>query len=182
MVPHAELVATEDLGYTHSTPLLRYQAAFENERRWLTFDLLNGRVDRHHPLWSYLCRVAPMRSRLLEIADAAADKPLRPAIHGINHYLTSERFLDTTRRHYPRAHVGRQRRASLRRRRGGARAARRAARAAAHHRAGVPPIRHAGRGNRGASRMHARAADALAARGVDGRDSLRARAGTTCAR
>ena len=102
VTPHAELVATEDLGYTHSSSLLRYQAAFENERRWLTFDLLNGRVDRNHSLWTFLCRLAPVRSRLAEIVSAASNPALRPAIHGINHYLTSERFLDETLRLYPR--------------------------------------------------------------------------------
>ncbi|HLM56034.1 MAG TPA: family 1 glycosylhydrolase, partial [Pyrinomonadaceae bacterium] len=38
--PAARLVQTEDLGKTYSTARLRYQADFENERRWLTFDLL----------------------------------------------------------------------------------------------------------------------------------------------
>jgi dTDP-4-dehydrorhamnose reductase len=41
-------------GKTWSTPRLAYQADFENERRWLTLDLLCGRVDRTHPLWSHL--------------------------------------------------------------------------------------------------------------------------------
>lgn len=104
--PDAELVATEDLGYSHSTSLLRYQAAFENERRWLTFDLLAGRVDRRHPLWSYLCRWAPVRRQLDEVAENARDAALRPAIHGVNHYLTSERFLDEERRLYPAASHG----------------------------------------------------------------------------
>ena len=36
----ALLVQTEDLGKTHSTPLLAYQAKFENQRRWLGYDLL----------------------------------------------------------------------------------------------------------------------------------------------
>jgi dTDP-4-dehydrorhamnose reductase len=31
--PEAKLVQTEDLSKTHSTPLLAYQAAFENQRR-----------------------------------------------------------------------------------------------------------------------------------------------------
>ncbi|HYW33496.1 MAG TPA: sugar nucleotide-binding protein [Gemmatimonas sp.] len=106
ITPHAELVATEDLGYTHSSATLRYQAAFENERRWLTFDLLNGLVDRNHSLWSYLTRSAPVREPLLAIANAAADPAARPAIHGINHYLTSERFLDEVTRFYPRQSVG----------------------------------------------------------------------------
>ena len=40
--PYAKLVQTEDLGATYSTPLLRDQASFNNERRWLAWDLLCG--------------------------------------------------------------------------------------------------------------------------------------------
>ena len=47
------LVQTEDLGKTFSTPRMGYQANFDNERRWLTFDLLCGRVDDRHALWNY---------------------------------------------------------------------------------------------------------------------------------
>src|SRR3954468_20329871 len=32
--PNAQLVQTEDLGHTESSPRLRYQAAFDNLRRW----------------------------------------------------------------------------------------------------------------------------------------------------
>src|SRR3712207_3546338 len=52
--PRARLVQTEDLGKTHSTRALRYQADFENERRWLSFDLLTGRFTRAHPLWHFV--------------------------------------------------------------------------------------------------------------------------------
>ena len=45
---------TEDLGKTHSTPALRYQADFENERRWITFDLLSGRLAPGDAMWGYL--------------------------------------------------------------------------------------------------------------------------------
>ena len=38
----AQLLQTEDIGRTWSTETLAYQAAFENERRWLSFDLLGG--------------------------------------------------------------------------------------------------------------------------------------------
>src|SRR5438270_1356535 len=48
--PRAQLIQTEDLGKTHSTPQLAYQAEFENERRWLSLDLLCGHVDQKHPL------------------------------------------------------------------------------------------------------------------------------------
>jgi len=40
--PAARLVQTDDLGKTYGTATLAYQAAFENERRWLTFVLLAG--------------------------------------------------------------------------------------------------------------------------------------------
>jgi dTDP-4-dehydrorhamnose reductase len=98
VVPHARLVQTEDLGKTHSTPALRYQAAFENERRWLTVDLLAGRVSREHPMWDYLTRVGeadPDRLRAL------TDAPCAPDLVGVNHYLTSERFLDQRIGRYP---------------------------------------------------------------------------------
>lgn len=48
--PDALLIQNEDLGKTHSTPLLAYEAGFQNDRRWLTFDLLCGRVDKQHPM------------------------------------------------------------------------------------------------------------------------------------
>ena len=52
--PGAQLVQTEDLGRVWSTPPLRYQADYENERRWLSLDLLCGRVTEEHPLWQHL--------------------------------------------------------------------------------------------------------------------------------
>jgi len=95
--PAAQLVQTEDMGKVYSTPLLRYQAEFENERRWLSFDLLCGRVNRDHPLWDYL--------RALGIAEAELEPfleaPCPPDIIGINHYLTSDRFLDERLERYP---------------------------------------------------------------------------------
>ncbi|MGZ8998350.1 MAG: family 1 glycosylhydrolase, partial [Allosphingosinicella sp.] len=39
VIPDAQLLQTEDLGKTFSTAPLRYQAANENERRWLSLDL-----------------------------------------------------------------------------------------------------------------------------------------------
>jgi dTDP-4-dehydrorhamnose reductase len=95
--PDAKLVQTEDLGKTFSTPLLSHQADLENERRWLSLDLLCGRVDPHHPWHEILVRNG-IRQEELELfleADAAPD------IIGINHYLTSERFLDERLHRYP---------------------------------------------------------------------------------
>ena len=54
VVPGARLVQTEDIGTTFATPRVAYQARFENERRFLSLDLLAGRVTRAHPLWHWL--------------------------------------------------------------------------------------------------------------------------------
>jgi dTDP-4-dehydrorhamnose reductase len=99
--PAARLVQTEDLGETHSTPTLRYQADHENERRWLSLDLLTGRVDRSHRSWPSFA--AAGLSREVEGLQAA---PCLPDIIGINHYLTSERFLDERLERYPETSWG----------------------------------------------------------------------------
>ena len=54
--PNAKLVQTEDLTFIHSTAKLSYQARFENKRRWLTNDLLCGKVDRKHFFWNYFTK------------------------------------------------------------------------------------------------------------------------------
>ena len=95
--PDAQLVQTEDLGKTYSTPTLAYQAAFENERRWLSFDLLCGRVDSRHRMWGYLCSVGIDAQEL----GWFLDNPCPPDLLGINYYITSERFLDERLVHYP---------------------------------------------------------------------------------
>lgn len=95
--PTAQLVQTEDLGETRSTPRLAYQANFENQRRWLTFDLLCGRVDPHHPLWGYLRWVGIAESELRPLYK----EPCPPDLLGINYYVTSERFLDEDLTRYP---------------------------------------------------------------------------------
>jgi dTDP-4-dehydrorhamnose reductase len=98
--PAAQLVQTEDLGYTASTWRLRYQAQFENQRRWLTFDLLCGRVDERHPLWCYLRSGGAQPAELAWFVENAC----APDILGINAYVSSERFLDHRLERYP-AHV-----------------------------------------------------------------------------
>ena len=95
--PQARLVQTEDLGKTFSTPKLAYQAEYENERRWLSFDLLCGRVVAGHPLHAELLACGVPAEALKELAEA----PCPPDIVGINHYLTSERYLDEDRGRYP---------------------------------------------------------------------------------
>ncbi|MDB4883368.1 MAG: dTDP-4-dehydrorhamnose reductase [Gemmatimonadetes bacterium] len=97
VTPAALLVQTEDLGRTHATPALRYQAAFENERRWLTFDLLTDRVRPGHAIHRYALNRGITDQ---EIAHAVGDG-CAPDIIGINHYATSERFLDERVDRYP---------------------------------------------------------------------------------
>ncbi|MDG2571148.1 hypothetical protein P7L87_26700, partial [Vibrio parahaemolyticus] len=82
--PDAQLVQTDDMGKTFSTPALAYQAEHENQRRFLGFDLLCGMVDRNHPWWRIFLDngVAQADLELFLEADAAPD------IIGINHYLT----------------------------------------------------------------------------------------------
>ena len=101
-VPNAALVQTEDAGSVRSTAAVAAQAAFENHRRWLSLDLITGRVGVQHPLWQYLC-------------DAGADQrdlhwlrehPTPPAILGLNYYVTSDRFLDDRLDRWPTSSWG----------------------------------------------------------------------------
>jgi dTDP-4-dehydrorhamnose reductase len=96
--PTAKLVQTDDLGKVFSTPLLAYQAKFENERRWLSYDLLCGRVRPSHPLWKYLRNVAGVAREELQFF---LDHPCPPDVIGANYYLTSERLLDERLSLYP---------------------------------------------------------------------------------
>ncbi|HYD98310.1 MAG TPA: family 1 glycosylhydrolase [Alphaproteobacteria bacterium] len=100
--PSAQLIQTEDLGKTHSTPRLRYQARRENHRRWLSMDLLCGRVGPRHP----------MRRLLLSHGIAEAElaffreNPCPPDVMGFNYYVTSERYLDHRVERYPAEYHG----------------------------------------------------------------------------
>lgn len=100
--PAAQLVATEDVGKTFSTPELKYQADHENERRWLSFDLLAGRVVPGHPFYHWLRNKAASEEQLAELATGDAT----PDIIGFDHYLTSERYLDHRVDRYPDAKPG----------------------------------------------------------------------------
>jgi dTDP-4-dehydrorhamnose reductase len=103
VLPHAELVQTEDVGRVFSTPRLQYQATFENERRWLSYDLLCGRVDRRHALWDYLRWAGADEASLAWFVE----HPCPPDVIGVNHYLSGERFLDERLDRYPTgAHGG----------------------------------------------------------------------------
>ena len=95
--PAAQLVQTEDLSKIQSTPLLSYQADFENERRWLTNDLLCGNVDKHHFFWNYFISLGIPESSL----QFFLNNPCPPSIIGFNYYVTSERWLDENIGNYP---------------------------------------------------------------------------------
>jgi dTDP-4-dehydrorhamnose reductase len=99
----ARLVQTEDLGKCFSTPKLSYQARFENERRWLTFDLLCGKIAPDHAIWPYL-KWAGIEDRDLYWFQ---ENPMPPDFFGLNHYLTSDRYLDEHLERFPEsAHGG----------------------------------------------------------------------------
>lgn len=89
VAPQARLIQTEDLGHSDATPQRSAQAAFDNARRWATWDMLTGRFVPGHRLWDHVADCG-LDHRLEAIAQA----PCRPDILGLNHYLTSDRFLD----------------------------------------------------------------------------------------
>jgi dTDP-4-dehydrorhamnose reductase len=103
--PEARLIQTEDLGRTTvSDPKIQYQARFENERRWVTFDLLCGKVTHTKPMGKYFVRKARVARQQL---DWFLENTCPPDILGVNHYVTSERFQDTDlSRHAPHTHGG----------------------------------------------------------------------------
>jgi dTDP-4-dehydrorhamnose reductase len=100
--PAAQLVQTEDLGTIYSSPRLGYQAAFENERRWLGWDLLCGYVDAAHPLHAHLLAWGLSRHEL----DWLRDNACPPDVIGIDHYVTSDRYLDENLERYPGQRAG----------------------------------------------------------------------------
>jgi dTDP-4-dehydrorhamnose reductase len=95
--PSAKLIQTEDLGKTYCTSSLQYQANFENERRWLTYDLLCGNIKPGHKMWSYFIRLGIPESSL----NFFLENKCPPDLIGFNHYITSERFLDEDYKKYP---------------------------------------------------------------------------------
>ena len=100
--PAAALVQTEDFGHTHAPPRLAYQAEFENQRRWITWDLFCGRVGCGHPVWDYFRWAGISESKLSWFLD----HPCPPDVLGVNYYVTSERYLDDRLDLYPLAKHG----------------------------------------------------------------------------
>lgn len=94
--PDARLIQTDDLGDTYGTPSMAPWVQLYNDRRWLGWDLLVGRVDESHAYWP-LIEDAGLADRVRAIC---AD-PCPPDVIGVNHYVTSDRFLDDRLDLYP---------------------------------------------------------------------------------
>jgi len=101
IVPGARLIQTEDFGATYGTDPCASQIRYENDRRLMTWDLLCGRVGPGHPLYDRLAGLG-FADRLAVIRN----DPCPPDVIGINHYVTSDRFLDHRSERYPSASRG----------------------------------------------------------------------------
>ena len=88
--PQARLIQTEDAGRSFGTARVAAQVEFEEHRRWLTWDLLAGRVNADHPMRSYLRRAGASARDL----DFFLDDPRPADVLGLNYYVTSDRWLD----------------------------------------------------------------------------------------
>lgn len=97
VIPGAKLIQTEDLGKCHSTELLQYQADLENERRWLSYDLLCGTLIPNKVMYQKMLAAGITKKEL----NWFLHNNCKPHIAGFNYYLTSERFLDEEMHKYP---------------------------------------------------------------------------------
>lgn len=100
--PNAKLIQTDDLGKCHSTPLLKYQADFENERRWISYELLSGKLTPDKVMWKYMVTVGITEQEL----NFFLENNYPPDVCGFNYYLTSERYLDENLQKYPESYHG----------------------------------------------------------------------------
>jgi len=78
--PAARLIQTEDLGRAYTTPATSHRAALDSARRWLTWDLLEGRATRGHPLGERL-EAFGLGDRLRSLAE----RPCPPDVIGVNY-------------------------------------------------------------------------------------------------
>jgi dTDP-4-dehydrorhamnose reductase len=97
VIPDARLVQTEDLGRNFGTAPMRAKVEEYNERRWLSFDLVLGRVDAAHPWHGRFLAAGVSEAELRSLRE----QPPGPTLLGINHYVTSDRFLDHRMGFYP---------------------------------------------------------------------------------
>jgi len=163
--PHARLVQTEDLGLTTTaSPALQPQADFDNERRWLSLDLLAGRVGARHPLRRWLLQHGAREDEL----DALCEAPCLPQRRG-HQPLHHQRALPRRPAAPVPARAPRRQRARALRGPGDrARARHPGRRLRAAPARGRRALRPAGGHHRGAPGLHPRGAIALAAPGLAG--------------
>jgi dTDP-4-dehydrorhamnose reductase len=95
--PASTLIVNEDVGRTLASAGCRAVARRHDERRWLGFDLLTGRVDPSHAAWRALATTSANR----RILDELRVDPVDPDILGIDHYVTSDRYLDNRLARFP---------------------------------------------------------------------------------
>jgi len=101
--PKARLIFTEDLTKIHGTAALKEQIDFENHRKWLSIDLICGKVREGHALWDYLLSEGIEQDQLRFFNDYG----MPPDLLGFNYYVTSERYLDhELAGHPPHSHGG----------------------------------------------------------------------------
>jgi dTDP-4-dehydrorhamnose reductase len=100
--PDAKLIQTEDLGKTYSTPVLQYQADFENERRWVSYELLCGRLTPDKVMYQRMVTVGITEDELQYFLE----NNCKPHVAGFNYYITSERYLDDVKATYPEQYHG----------------------------------------------------------------------------
>ncbi len=101
--PKARLIQTDDLGRAQGTEPLMYQVAFENERRWLGWDFLCGKVDENHPIFWYVRKYGDLSPAEIRWV---IDNKCPPDVIGVNHYHLSNRFLDHRLELYPESFHG----------------------------------------------------------------------------
>lgn len=103
VTPQARFIQNEDIGSILAVPRLREQAAYENERRWVVYDLLTGQLQPGMRMWRTLRDAGIPEHRLRWFEEHACP----PDILAIDQYLTSDRLLDDRMHRYPaRAHGG----------------------------------------------------------------------------
>jgi beta-glucosidase/6-phospho-beta-glucosidase/beta-galactosidase len=95
--PDAQLIQTEDAGVITGTAELRPVWELLDLRKWLTFDLLCGRVNRFHPMFDFMIIENIPERDILWFADNSCP----PDIIGLNYYATSDRFIDHRVHLYP---------------------------------------------------------------------------------
>lgn len=93
VVPDASFLLTEDLqSFTPADEGVAAYVAHKGERRYLSCELLQGRIADGHPMHRYLSETCGIPAR--ELANLARN-PQPPDVMGWNYYPNSERWLES---------------------------------------------------------------------------------------